>query len=520
MPSVARVNSTVLSTSVDSFARGDGAPSTPDAALRQAVGDTYGIAAIDVSTVVKTHLDTADWRLRRAGIDLVFVRKSGLLVAQRGSSPPIEQPAGSIGWPALVSALPDGPVRELISGPVWIRALLPFATSEERSHRFEMLNEDEKTVVRVNWSEASILAPKKGRLPLRVEVDPLRGYESDAAKVARLLTAETTLSTTSDTRFAALSAKLGAGRPATDESGTQRTQAADRAVADALLGYLDAIEATFEGIITDIDTEYLHDFRVTVRRTRSVLKLVGDVLPDTLAARMGDEFRWLGKVTSTTRDLDVYILGMDDLTRRVARPSVLDPFAAFVRARRAAEHRTMVRALRSARFVKIGPEWRAELAAVGSVPLPRPATVAQLADERLRRAFRKAAKRAKAIARESPAEEVHSLRKACKDMRYLLEAFKPLCDPIAYADVITDFKKLQTVLGDFQDGEVQAAALRQFAQEMMATGTVDTDTLLAMGELSAGFEARQHRAREILTKHHEEYLGKKATGHVKRLVAS
>ncbi len=132
--------------------------------------------------------------------------------------------------------------------------------------------------------------------------------------------------------------------------------------------------------------------------------------------------------------------------------------------------------------------------------------------------FRKATKRAKAITPDSPSEQVHSLRKTCKEMRYLLEVFEPLCNPKAYNDVIADFKELQSVLGDFQDGEVQAVALREYAKEMMAAGSADADTLLAMGELSAGFEIRQRRARDVLTERHEKFLGKRAAAHVDRLL--
>ena len=99
-----------------------------------------------------THLDTADWRLRRGGIDLAFVPKSGQLVVHRGSSR-VEQPAGSIGWPALVSRIPDGPVREVIREAVGVRALLPFATSQDRCNSFAVLNADAKTVARVRWRE-------------------------------------------------------------------------------------------------------------------------------------------------------------------------------------------------------------------------------------------------------------------------------------------------------------------------------------------------------------------------------
>ena len=134
-------------------------------------------------------------------------------------------------------------------------------------------------------------------------------------------------------------------------------------------------------------------------------------------------------------------------------------------------------------------------------------TASALAVERLHTVFRKCQKRAAKITAESESELVHDLRKACKEMRYLMEVFKPLCDKTAYKNVLADFKELQDLLGEFQDGEVQAAALRQFAQEMVDAGRVDANAILAMGELSGKFEARQRAARETLTAHHENYLG-------------
>jgi len=517
MPRLAGRNSTVFTSAAELLMDKNGTPLTREAVLQQAFGDRYTVKETEVTSEVMTHLDTADWRLRRGGIDLAFVPKSGQLVAHRGNSR-VEQPAGSIGWPALISRIPEGPVREVIRGAVGVRALLPFATSQNRCDSFAVLNRDAKTVARVKWRQGSVQTPQERPLPVRVQVDPLRGYAADAAKVERLLALGTPLTATRDTWFEALWAMPGLGPTATQRFGMQRAQAADLAVADALLGYLAELEANVEGIVADIDTEYLHDFRVAVRRTRSVLKLLGDVLPDGLAARMGAEFRWLGDVTSATRDLDVYLLGIGDMARLVARPGSLDPFGAYVRKRRAAEHRALVRALRSDRFVELGAAWRADLATVMSAPSRHRETAAQLAEDRLHRIFRKATTRSRAITSKSPSEQVHSLRKTCKEMRYLLEVFKPLCNPDAYRDVITDFKELQTVLGDFQDGEVQAAALRQFAQEMMSEGSVDSETLLAMGELSARFEVRQRRARNILTKRHEMYLGKRAAGHVDRLL--
>src|SRR5205814_6144881 len=86
-------------------------------------------------------------------------------------------------------------------------------------------------------------------------------------------------------------------------------QPAAVAVATVLASLLDTLEANVPGTIADIDTEFLHDLRIAVRRTRSALKLAGDVLPAGLAARFRPGFKWLGDLTTPTRDLDVYLLG-------------------------------------------------------------------------------------------------------------------------------------------------------------------------------------------------------------------
>ena len=81
------------------------------------------------------------------------------------------------------------------------------------------------------------------------------------------------------------------------------------ALATILTALLDALEANVPGTIRDIDTEFLHDLRIAVRWTRSALKLCGGALPAGLARDFRAEFRWLGDLTTPTRDLDVYLLG-------------------------------------------------------------------------------------------------------------------------------------------------------------------------------------------------------------------
>ncbi len=85
------------------------------------------------------------------------------------------------------------------------------------------------------------------------------------------------------------------------------------ALAAVLTALLDTIEANVPGTVRDVDTEFLHDLRIAVRRTRSALKLAGDALPGGVAGRYRAEFKWLGDLTTPTRDLDVYLLGFPEM---------------------------------------------------------------------------------------------------------------------------------------------------------------------------------------------------------------
>jgi CHAD domain-containing protein len=500
-----------------------GAAVPPDKARIQAVfggalTGHFGLRSAGVERRSLICLDTADWRLRRAGLDLVYVERDGVLALSYPDSGRIEQTTGRLQWPTVIDGIPAGPVRDALYGPVWVRALLPIAKERLVGLRFSVLNEDAKTVARLVWWDGALQAPGQAALPVRVDIECLRGYQKDAGEVARLLRAGAPLVSTSDSWLDDVRGIAGVVPVGTQRFEMRPDQPADVVVAEALLGYLSDLEANVAGVMGDVDTEYLHDFRIAVRRTRSIVKLLGDVLPDGLAERVAPEFRWLGQVTTPVRDLDVYLLSVDELAASITRPPDLDPFAEHIRNQRSLAYRNLVRALRSRRFSTLRQVWRTELESVIAAPAWQQLTASELADERVRRIFRKVRKRARLIDADSSAEEVHALRKTCKEMRYLVELFKPLCAPKAYKQVIRDFKDLQDILGEFQDSEVQAAALRQFAQEMIDGGTVKAGTILAMGELCGRFDATQRNARDELTAHHDAYLGKQAVRHVKRLV--
>jgi CHAD domain-containing protein len=273
-------------------------------------------------------------------------------------------------------------------------------------------------------------------------------------------------------------------------------------LAAVLRDFLVTMRQNVPGLLDDVDTEFLHDFRVAVRRTRATLKLGRPVLPVAMRTRWEPDFRWLGELTTPVRDLDVYELDLPLKSHWLvtADPTDLDPLARHLRSRRTAERRVLVRALRSARFRQLITEWDGELARLGVLPdalddsAGEPLSAGRLADRSVSRAYRRVDRDGALIRPDSPAAELHGLRKRCKELRYALEVFAPLIDRAAGRRAIADLKGLQDVLGRFQDAEVQRRALRGFAEEMMAEGTT-AGAMLAMGELIGHLDVEQERAR-------------------------
>jgi CHAD domain-containing protein len=100
----------------------------------------------------------------------------------------------------------------------------------------------------------------------------------------------------------------------------------------------------------------------------------------------------------------------------------------------------------------------------------------------------------RAITSSSPPARLHELRKRLKELRYALEVFEPVLPARESKAAVSDVKRLQDVLGRYQDTEVQRTGLRTFADEMLADGA-GAATMLAMGELVAHLDAEQQAAR-------------------------
>ena len=114
------------------------------------------------------------------------------------------------------------------------------------------------------------------------------------------------------------------------------------------------------GTRADIDSEFLHDLRVAVRRTRSALTQIKGVFPPEDVERFKSGFAWLGQITGPTRDMDVYLLGYEEYRDSLQEQfrGDLDPLHDFLLAHQKSAHQELVKKLNSPHFHKLLKDWR------------------------------------------------------------------------------------------------------------------------------------------------------------------
>jgi CHAD domain-containing protein len=478
-----------------------------DAAVAQ-LAARFDIAGGPAEPTDRTFYDTFDGRLRAAG--LAVIAEGGRLVVATGATYQ-ELAATSAAAPAeriFAGELGDGRVRGLIEPIIAVRALLPIARIRGRARGVRVRNRDEKTVVRIELQAAEAVSGSPGGLRSRVHVIGVRGYDRALDRVRRKLEGELGLEA-SESPLHDDAVRAAGGRPGGVSTKLDlRLEAREPAAAGAALAMgamLETIHLTLPGTVDDVDSEFLHDLRVAVRRTRSVQRQLARVFPAGRLRWFRDEFRWLGQVTGPTRDLDVLL---DDFARMrselpAGRAAELEPVGGLLRERRAGEWALMVEGLASDRTGILLRDWADFLAGVRAEP-DRAAAAGRLGEVvggRIRSVYREMRRAGSAINEQTAAGELHDLRKLGKELRYLLEIFADLYPAAAVKPTVRTLKALQETLGQFQDREVQAGMLRALGEEvageaggpaaLIALGVVlervEADSVAARGEFTERF---------------------------------
>jgi len=489
--------------------------------LLQSTG--FFIKAEQVLSISSTFYDTFDWRLY--GKSLTLEKRSHELYLRRLPEGEIDQRQETSKWGKIVSNLPESALRDQLVVLTSPRALLVMAEITVELQTFRILNKDQKTVLFLDYSEIS--KTKESTSPLTrsfLELYPVRGYLKPARIIENSLSGAGFIKTSWQDFYESALAFCGSvpgsytSKIMVDLDPSMR---ADQATSLILLRLLEVIRANETGIRSDIDIEFLHDFRVAIRRTRSTLGQVRNVYPSSVTERFKQDFSALGRSTNQLRDLDVYLLSENEY-RAMLPESIRDeitPLFDYLRTQRSQALQDVISFLDTDEYAQILQEWKKFLTGViekneaprlqeidpGDDAINASLPIIELAKKRIYSRYRRVIKDGNILLENPVDAQMHALRIDCKKLRYLLEFFESLFPPESVSTLVSQLKKLQDNLGEFNDLSVQQTYLLDVANHLPIRRKQTRNALVATGVLVNKLYERQQDVRNEFGKIFTEF---------------
>ncbi|MCI5144049.1 MAG: CHAD domain-containing protein [Candidatus Electrothrix sp. AR3] len=474
----------------------------------------YTLSELPAQTTQRTFVDSFDWRLYQQNRLCFFEDKNLFLIdfsnRVRATPLPIEGHLQRF-W----QQLPLSPIREALADILEMRAFLPQAECIETSRELRVLNKEEKIVARLFLLE---IDSGVGSSIYSIQLHEVRGYQKWFFKINNTLE------------------KFGKPQPCTTKHLLQTllahrervpldysskltvklkpNMAAQSAVKQIYRYLLTTMQQNEHGILTDIDSEFLHDFRVAIRRTRSGLALIKGVLETEINTRFKEKFRYLGKITSPVRDLDVYLLMEEDYKTRLPglMQEGLQYFFEDLAVKRAKEQRKLVKKLTSSKYQAIIQEWQGyleEQEQQRKTKGEKGQAIGPMADEIIKKRLRRLLTDGQAIQADSADEELHELRIEGKKLRYALEFFHSLYPSQEIKQLLKQLKLLQNNLGLFNDLSVQQEMLSQYLTTLNPGSVRAKKMSAAIGGLLTNLHHEQQQVRLEFAQCFKEFSSKK-----------
>ncbi len=429
------------------------------------------------STLVSSlcYLDTFDWLLYDKGF--ICLRQGESVYVLTDFAGEFRTQADG---PVLKKVFPQdfagGVLGEKLCSVAGIRALLPQAEITRQSQPFQIVNRDQKIVLSGSLEWNQLLIPDGDAIDFggSLRIQGVRGYDKILALVADLVQSHGVKPGYSEERFLRLALAAKGRRPLEYRSqfsiildpAESVVQAAQKIFLQLLVG----MERNTSGIIEDIDSEFLHDFRVALRRTRSLLGSMKNRVPAADVGRFQQGLQKIGLVTGPLRDLDVYLLEKNRYHSLLPEglQEGLSVFFKDLARQRVKELQRLKKAFHSKGFQQLLTQWRryVEDSLISSASAAGHTPCKKVAVKAIRKRLQGIMKDGALIGPQSPDIDLHQLRIQAKKLRYLLEFYRSLFPEPAMDSLVKSLKKLQDNLGSFNDLSVQQRMLAQYQNEL------------------------------------------------------
>ncbi|GAB3517198.1 CHAD domain-containing protein [Photobacterium alginatilyticum] len=247
-----------------------------------------------------------------------------------------------------------------------------------------------------------------------------------------------------------------------------------------------------KGIIRDDDIEFLHQYRVALRRCRTLISLLKALFEPRQKAMLNNELKTMMQKTNLLRDLDVFLFKMDKyfVCLDHSHHQGLIRFIDELQDERQKAFKELKKWLKTENYEQQCTLIQGLLAEMESNQTEKGHINSQeFGHLVIWRHFQGTLSLCNQLDSNSTDNAIHRLRIRSKKLRYLLEYFAPILPPKVRKKQIKSLKQLQDELGEFNDSSVEI----QFFEHYLLGKKTSTHRYKAVTQL-----------KEITQRHHIE----------------
>ncbi len=257
------------------------------------------------------------------------------------------------------------------------------------------------------------------------------------------------------------------------------------------------------GVIVGLDPEFNHQYRVALRRIRSLCVLLEEILSPFEQQILKPNLKLLMKRTNLLRDLDVFIIDQPRYFAMLPEcKASLERIFSVIHNRQVNEQKRVTDWLNSTTYLNTSILIQNSLLrALQYEKRSKPISSLHYANSKIRKQFNKVIKSTNSISANTEDSTIHSLRIKCKSLRYLVESFSTLYNSNQHKQNVKHLKFLQDQLGNFNDTSTQIA----FFTDLRKNATVKKADRKTLKVLIRELKSQHEQSRQSVLMHINQF---------------
>lgn len=436
----------------------------------------FTIRAQGEAVIHRVFYDTFDWRLYKSGsvLELQEEERNCKIYWRAGKLGNSRIQLGLKKVPQLASELPGGALRQQLQSVISVRELTARIKVRINRRLYAVLDKHDKVVVRIYidkyWYKPSRLRADK-LLARRLIVKPVKGYLKKFQKVTAFLQASKLYPTQDNVMKLALAAK---GETAGEYNARVNLRFdPDKPAAETcnaiLSRLLEIMQQNSSGCVEGRDTEFLHDYRDVIQKTRYALKLLKVHKLTAVDTRYNDLFSMLDELTAPVRHLDVFLLQLADYQQGINEEGQqrLQALRDYLQLSRTQMQQKLVDGIKSSSCREDIKQWQDYLVHPSDDAGVKATTevACKLVDEIAWETFQNSKKQGRAFVKNQKDEALRELKQSLDELSYLMEFFRSFYSALKIRELIQLVSALKDDLEILSELTKQIDLLREYMQQ-------------------------------------------------------